>query len=66
VTGNFAKVGNCDNGRHEIKSNAGFGMTVWGWGSSASGFSSQAVSYGYPAGASVQAINTVVVVPNPK
>ncbi len=34
-----AKAGNCDNGRHEIKSTAG---------------------------ASVQAINTVVVLPNPK
>ena len=67
VTGNFAKVGNCDNGRHEMKSDAPFGVTVWGWGSAATtGFSTQAVSYGYPAGMSVQPINTVVVVPTPK
>jgi hypothetical protein len=76
VTGNFAKVGNCDNGRHTMSSNGIFGVTVWGWGSMAtggqyrcttcSGFYTQAVSYGYPAGASVQPINTVVVVPTPK
>ena len=66
VTGNFAKVGACDNGRHEMKSAQPFGLTVWGWGSQASGFNSQAVSYAYPAGASVQPINTVVVPPNPK
>jgi hypothetical protein len=76
VTGNFAKVGNCDNGRHTMSSTGLFGVTVWGWGSAAtggsyrctgncSGFYTQAVSYGYPAGASVQPINTVVVVPTP-
>ena len=76
VTGNFQKVGNCDNGRHTMSSNGIFGVTVWGWGSMATGgqyrcttcggFYTQAVSYGYPAGASVQPINTVVVVPTPK
>jgi hypothetical protein len=76
VTGNFQKVGNCDNGRHTMTSNGIFGVTVWGWGSAATGgqyrctsctgFYTQAVSYGYPAGASVQPINTVVVVPTPK
>lgn len=67
VTGNFAKQGNCDNGRHEMKSDGTFGLTVWGWGSAASGaFSSQAVSYAYPAGASVKPINTVVVPATPK
>jgi len=76
VTGNFTKVGNCDNGRHTMTSNGLFGVTVWGWGSAATGgsyrctqncngFYTQAVSYGYPAGASVQPINTVVVVPTP-
>jgi hypothetical protein len=75
VTGNFSKVGNCDNGRHTMTSTGLFGVTVWGWGSAAtggqyrctncSGFYTQAVSYGYPAGASVQPINTVVVVPTP-
>jgi hypothetical protein len=71
-TGDFMKVGNCDNGRHEIKSTGPFGLAVWGWGSAATGgsfgfsgngFYSQAVSYAYPAGASVQPINTVVVPP---
>jgi hypothetical protein len=66
VTGNFAKVGNCDNGRHEMKSGAPFGLTVWGWGSAATGgYYSQYVSYAYPAGASVIPINTVVVTPTP-
>jgi IgGFc binding protein len=52
-----AKVGDCDNGRHEMKSSAPFGLTVWGW--------DEAVSYAYPAGASVKPINSVVVTPNP-
>ena len=76
VRGNFQPQGACDNGRHEIHSDAPFGLVVWGWGSaatggffgggSAGGFYSQAVSYGYPAGASVQPINTVVIPPVPK
>jgi hypothetical protein len=78
VTGDFMPVGNCDNGRHEITSKGPFGLTVWGWGSAATkgfiacppsscpGFYSQAVSYAYPAGASVQPINTVVVPPTAK
>jgi hypothetical protein len=48
-----AKVGACDNGRHEMTSPAPFGITVWGFDNS--------VSYAYPAGASVKPINTVVV-----
>ena len=67
VRGNFQKQGSCDNGRHEMKSAAPFGLTVWGWGSAASGiFSSQAVSYAYPAGASVKPVNTVVVGTGPR
>ena len=76
VTGNFTKVGNCDNGRHQMQSTNPFGLTVWGWGSAATagayrdpsvpGFYTQAVSYAYPAGASVQPITTVVVPPVPK
>jgi hypothetical protein len=63
-TGNFAGVNGCNNGRHEIKSNTPFGLTVWGWGSEATGaVYSEYVSYAYPAGASVQPINTVVVPP---
>ena len=62
VTGNFAKVGNCDNGLHQASSTQPFGLVVWGWGSAAStGFFSEAVSYAYPAGASVKPINTVVL-----
>jgi len=74
VTGNFERVGACDNGRHVMQSTAPFGLTVWGWGSAATGGNSdptvqstglysQYVSYGYPAGASVQSINQVVVPP---
>jgi hypothetical protein len=74
--GNFAKQAGCDNGRHEMKSTAPFGLTVWGWGSAAtggglgpgggSGFYSQAVSYAYPAGAGVKPVNTVVVSAGPR
>jgi hypothetical protein len=49
--------GQCDNGLHTIKSPAPFGLTVWGW--------DQYVSYAYPAGASVQPINTVIVPATP-
>src|SRR5262249_40394621 len=68
VRGNFQKQGNCDNGRREIHSDAPFGLTVWGWGTKATdpAFLSTYVSYAYPAGASVQPINEVVVPPVPK
>jgi hypothetical protein len=71
VTGKFAKVGSCDNGRHEIKSDAPFGVTVWGWGSKHSNvapnaFFSEACSYAYPAGMSLKPITTVVVPPLPR
>ena len=62
VTGNFASVNGCNNGRHVATSALPFGMVVWGWGSAASQpFNSNAVSYAYPAGASVKPINTVVI-----
>ncbi len=67
VRGNFEPQGACNNGRHEISSDAPFGLTVWGWGSAASAnFLTAAVSYAYPAGASVQPINTVIVPPTPQ
>lgn len=74
VTGNFAPQNGCDNGRHEAKSEVPFGVTVWGWGSGATGGDpsllqfpySQYVSYAYPAGASVQPITTVIVPPVPQ
>jgi hypothetical protein len=50
-----AKVGSCDNGRHEMMSAGPFGITVWGFDNS--------VSYAYPAGASVRPLNSVVVPP---
>jgi hypothetical protein len=70
-TGNFVGTGNCNNGRHQIKSTGSFGVTVWGWGSPAtgtrtSGIYTQFASYAYPAGASVAPINQVVVPPTPK
>ena len=66
VRHDFQPQGNCDNGRHEVHSNAPFGLTVWGWGTAEASLFSQAVSYAYPAGASVQPINTIVVPPIPK
>lgn len=45
----------CTNGVHTARSDAPFGLTVWGTDSY--------TSYGYPAGMSVKAINTVVVGP---
>lgn len=75
VRGNFEPQGKCNNGRHEIKSANPFALTVWGWGSAATGpmpipgtpqsnsFYSQYVSYAYPGGANVQPINSVVIAP---
>ena len=66
VTGDFQSVNGCQNGRHQISSEAQFGVTVWGWGSfQAFQLSTTYVSYAYPAGASIQPINDVVVVPTP-
>ena len=68
VRDDFQPQGNCDNGRHEMQSATPFGLTVWGWGSAATGevglgFYTQYVSYAYPAGAGLSPINTVVVPP---
>jgi hypothetical protein len=68
VTGNFQGTGTCNNGRHQASSKLPFGITVWGWGSAATGeqgqgFYTQYVSYAYPAGASVTPINQVVIPP---
>ncbi len=68
VRHNFEAQGKCDNGRHEIKSDSPFGLTVWGWGSAATGnvgagFYTQYVSYAYPGGANVVPINDVVIPP---
>jgi hypothetical protein len=70
VTGDFESVGGCSNGRHEIKSAAPFGVTVWGWGAMAGkdllSNGTLYVSYAYPAGMSIKPVNTVVVPPVPK
>jgi hypothetical protein len=60
-TGDFASVGSCSNGRHEMKSDAPFGLQVWGWGTPNTGVFTANVSYGYPGGMNVAAINTVVI-----
>jgi hypothetical protein len=67
VTGYFEGVDGCSNGRREMTSTQPFGVTVWGWGSkAASGVGTKLVSYAYPAGANVQPINAVEVVPEPE
>jgi hypothetical protein len=49
--------GGCNNGVHTATSDAPFGLTVWGYDYYA--------SYAYPAGMSVEPVNTVVVPPIP-
>ncbi|MEO6773871.1 MAG: IgGFc-binding protein [Kofleriaceae bacterium] len=61
MTGNFTPVGNCSTGRHEIKSDAPFGLWVWGWGTPLTSTFTANVSYGYPGGMNVAPINTVVI-----
>jgi hypothetical protein len=60
MTGNFAGVGGCSTGRHEIKSDAPFGLWVWGWGTPETSSFTENVSYGYPGGMNVAPINTVI------
>jgi len=71
ASGNFMGKNGCDNGAHEASSEGLFGLTIWAWGTEVTGSSGSPgysgwVSYAYPAGASVQSINTVVIPPNPK
>lgn len=71
VRDNFVPQGKCDNGRHSIRSDGPFSLTIWGWGSAATGrpgtpFFSQAVSYAYPAGMNVAPINNVIVPAGPR
>ena len=65
-TGNFVNVGNCSNGRHELKSNAPFGLGIWGWGTPLTTNFTANVSYSYPGGMNVTPINTVIIPPTPK
>jgi hypothetical protein len=48
----------CDNGRHTMKSDAPFALTVWSWTS--------ASSYAYPAGVRARPLNTIVIPPVPR
>ncbi|NVB78639.1 MAG: hypothetical protein HOV81_09620 [Kofleriaceae bacterium] len=61
ITGNFMAVGNCSTGRHEIKSDAPFGLWVWGWGTPLTTTFTKNVSYGYPGGMNVAPINAVIL-----
>jgi hypothetical protein len=65
-TGDFQPVGNCATGRHEISSEAPFGLWVWGWGAPGTSIPTEAVSYGFPGGMRVKPINTVVIPPVPE
>lgn len=60
VTGNFLPVGNCSTGRREMRSDAPFGLSVWGWGTNNTTTFTANVSYGYPGGMNVQPINGVI------
>ncbi len=61
VRHDFQPQGNCDNGRHAASSHEPFGLTVWGWGTPETTPNTGYVSYGYPAGENLSAINTVVI-----
>ncbi len=61
MTGNFAPAGNCSTGRHEIRSDAPFGLWVWGWGTPLTSTFTRYVSYGYPGGMNVTPINNVII-----
>jgi len=63
VTGDFAAVGACSTGRHEITSAAPFGLWVWGWGTPLTATFTANVSYGYPGGMNVTPINDVILRP---
>ncbi len=64
----FQPQGGCDNGRREMRSDEPFGVWVWGWGTpetqggqcnqSMPGYTCY-VSYGYPAGEGLRALNDV-------
>ncbi len=74
VRHDFEPQGKCDNGVHAMKSNAPFGVTVWGWGTpeTSKGVCDEHtdplsytcyVSYAYPAGERVLNVNDIVAGP---
>jgi hypothetical protein len=70
-SGQYQGQNGCNNGVNHASSTLPFALTVWGWGTEATGDVeapgySQFVSYAYPAGASVQPINQVEVPAVPK
>lgn len=62
----FQAQGSCDNGVHEMKSAAPFGLTVWGWGTPETTKNTGYVSYGYPAGENLATLTDTYVPPQPK
>ncbi|WP_437299481.1 IgGFc-binding protein [Sorangium sp. So ce426] len=60
MTGEWQSVNGCVNGRHEMRSELPFGVTVWGWGAIQQNYR---VSYAYPAGAGFLPINNVEIPP---
>jgi hypothetical protein len=64
-------VNGCSYGRHELMSNAPFGLNGWGGGTPLTGDTAGGpnytcnVSYSYPGGMNVQPINGVVIPPTP-
>ena len=61
ATGDFAAIGACSTGRHEISSAAPFGLWVWGWGTPLTTSFTRNVSYGYPAGMNIAPINDIII-----
>lgn len=79
VRHDFQPQGKCNNGVHRMSSAAPFGVYVWAWGGPETtggtcgpfpdgtpGSFTCHVSYGYPAGESVRAINDVIVSSRPR
>jgi hypothetical protein len=62
----FQDQNGCSSGAHEIKSDAPFGLWVWGWGSPETTTNTKYVSYGYPGGMNVSPINGVYIPPMSK
>jgi hypothetical protein len=60
MRGNFAPVGSCSTGKRELRSDAPFGVWLWGWGNGVTAVDTRFVSYGYPGGMSIQQINDVI------
>ncbi len=62
INGNFQPVGSCSDGVHTMESDESFGLWVRARGDDSRGMNpfSASVSYGYPAGANVSTLNSVM------